>query len=109
MALAQSLHPLFEASGGKGGTLQQDSPGSKGKANRDRNSRFLESRFSEEPFPLMACRTKRGEPGPRYHPCSFGRTSEQRGRLSLLTELRQGLQMAQISTASHTEYINRGF
>lgn len=51
----------------------------------------------------MACRTEREEPGPRYHPCSFGRTSENRGKLSLLTELRQGLQMAHISTTRRTE------
>lgn len=92
MALAQSLRPPFEGTGG--GPGRPASPGSKAKAHTDKNRHVLESRSREEPFPLMTCRTKREEPGPRYHPCSFGHTSEDGGKLSLLTELRQGLQMA---------------
>lgn len=43
---------------------------------KERNCNFSESSCDEEPFPLMARRTQREEPGPRYHARSFGRTSE---------------------------------
>lgn len=71
---ARSLYALhFRASGEDSATrrpLQRKSLG------KDINSHLAQSRSSKEPLPLMARRTERDEPDPRYHPCSFGRTSE---------------------------------
>lgn len=70
----------------------------------DRNSHFLESSLSL----LMARRTKREGPGPRYHPCSFGRTSEDRGKLFSFDWTERVLtDDTNVSSSSRRQHINR--
>lgn len=78
MALAQSLSVRLRLAGR---AQQPGALGSKGKADGKTKIVICWRRDTvKSHIPLMACRTEREEPGPRYHPCSFGRTLENYGK-----------------------------